>query len=147
MWGVKYMKQELEDQLARDFPFMLAKNVWTGEVCCDDDGNAYGFPCSVNDGWYRLIHVLCRELTDLYIANGRDPSEIMMMQVKEKYGQLRFYTGGLIDGAHDIIYRYEEMSYEVCEICGDTGTLCVKGGWYQTLCKKHMHEKGFNKVN
>lgn len=70
---MKDMKQELEDQLAKDFPFMIAKNVWTGEVCCDDDGNAYGFPCSVDDGWYQLIHGLCQELTDLYIANERDP--------------------------------------------------------------------------
>lgn len=139
------MKEELENQLAKDFPFMLARNVWSGELCLDDDGNTYGFPCEYSDGWYQLTHDLCQELSDLYVVNNCNPSEIIMMQVKEKYGQIRFYTGGLIEGAHDIIYKYEEMSYEVCEICGNAGTLCIKGGWYQTLCKKHMQELGYKK--
>ena len=35
------MNQELENKLAKDFPFMVAKNVWTGEICLDG-GNTYG---------------------------------------------------------------------------------------------------------
>lgn len=140
------MKYELEDQLANDFPFMLARNVWDGELCLDEDDNTYGFPCECSDGWYQLIYDLCQELNDLYISKGVDPSEILVMQVKEKFGQLRFYTGGLIDGAHDIISKYEDKSYEVCEVCGDDGTLCIKGGWYRTLCEKHMEEYGYKKL-
>jgi hypothetical protein len=134
------MKRELENQLAKDFSFMIAKNVFSGEVCLDEDNNTFGFPCSCGDGWYQVIHNLCQELTDFYVSKNSDPSEIEILQVKEKFGGLRFYTGGLIGGAHDIIHKHEDKSYEVCDVCGDPAEICIRGNWYRTLCDKHMLE-------
>ena len=140
------MNRELEKKLSEDFPFMIAKNDWTGEVCLDEDGNTFGFPCSYSDGWYQLTHDLCQELTDLYIANGINPDTIDIMQVKEKFAGLRFYTGGLIEGGNEIIQKYEDISFETCEICGEQGTVCRRGTWYATLCDKHRDEMNYKNI-
>lgn len=90
---------------------------------------AFGREC--DSGWDKLIDELIEELNEL-------PDDIEVLQIKEKYGGLRFYVNGASDKAFDIISRYENYSYHVCECCGDfyTAKLRVKNGWYKTLCNK-----------
>lgn len=61
------------------------------------------------------------------------------VQVKEKFGTLRFY----VDGATDVQYNYIEfaelMSSRTCEKCGQPGET-YPIGWHQTLCEKHADE-------
>lgn len=121
------MRDKLEQQLMDKFPFMEARSVFSGEKL------GFPFGCECGDGWYDIIYKLCDELNSLYIQNGKDLNEILVQQVKEKYGSLRFYTGGLIEGGHDIISKYEDLSAETCEICGKEGKL-TGAGWVQTLC-------------
>lgn len=125
------MKEELEQKLMDEFIFMEAKNVWTGEKL--------NFPksCECKDGWYNLIYNICKELNDLYISNRINPEEIFVTQIKEKFGTIRFYTNGLIDGGYEIINKYEKLSEKTCEICGTKGEMIVNRGWYQTLCEEH----------
>lgn len=89
--------------------------------------------CSVGDGWLQLLHDLIEEL----IAAGWDKQ---IKQVKEKFGGLRFYIGGGSQEIHDIISKYEALSYHVCEVCGEQGELRNDIGWYRTLCDKHYEE-------
>ena len=69
------------------------------------------------------------------------------MQIKEKFGSLRFYTGGLIKGGNEIISKYEYKSLETCEVCGDVGDLCIRGNWYRTLCDKHRDEMHYKSID
>jgi len=90
------------------------------------------------EGWYQLIHDLLEEL----IKTDWDRD---IHQIKEKFGGLRFYIGGASEEVHDIIHRYEELSYKTCDVCGEAGELrkdCGwKGGtWYKTMCDKHYLE-------
>lgn len=138
------MKSELELQLAKDFSFMIATNVFYGDFCFDlDEKSVYGFPCECHDGWYQIIHDLCEELEDYYMKNNADPFDIYVVQIKEKFGGLRFYTNGLIDGADDIISKYEDLSYNTCEVCGAPGEQCINGGWLRTLCEEHRISNGY----
>lgn len=84
---------------------------------------------SVGEGWYGILKSLIEEL----IEDGWDKQ---ICQVKEKYGGLRFYTNGGGENHHKIINKYEEMSRETCEVCGEPGTQ-RSGGWIQTLCDEH----------
>jgi hypothetical protein len=62
--------------------------------------------------------------------------QVEAMQVKEKFGGLRFYYSGgdsYIDG---VTAMAESMSYVTCEECGKPGTQ-TSGGWIQTLCDEH----------
>ena len=88
---------------------------------------AFGREC--DNGWNKLIDELIGELNKL-------PDEIELLQIKEKFGGLRFYVSGGSEEAHNIISRYENYSYHICEICGEfyTARTRVKQGWYKTLC-------------
>jgi hypothetical protein len=64
------------------------------------------------------------------------------VQVKEKYGTLRFYYDGgdlYIDGLANMA---ESISAVTCEVCGNPGKL-VGGGWVRTLCKTHAEEQNY----
>jgi len=88
----------------------------------------FGFECG--DGWFNLIYELSEKITKL------DPN-CEAVQVKEKFGGLRFYTNGNIDEVDSLIDEYEETSYHTCEECGDTTTAKERGGyWIRTLCDK-----------
>jgi hypothetical protein len=87
-----------------------------------------GFFC-VGPGWYELI----KNLIDELIADGWDKQ---ICQVKEKFGGLRFYTNGGGENHYNIISKYEKLSCNVCEECGESGEL-RQVGWWKTLCDEH----------
>lgn len=94
-----------------------------------------------DDGWFSLLNALC-----VVIESEIDqlPSELQgdfhAVQIKEKFGALRFYmnrTTPIISGA---IAMAEHMSYFVCEECGNLGQLHTTG-WAKTLCDKHYKKR------
>lgn len=81
------MKKELQTTLYRKFPKIFTqRNKSMTETCM-----CWGI--DTDDGWYNLIHMLC-ELLQWDIEENKYP-EIEAVQVKEKYGTLRFYTTGV----------------------------------------------------
>lgn len=82
-------------------------------------------------GWNKLIDPLI-ELV------GTHAGEIL--QIKEKFGGLRFYYVGGPDWVNKIVSLVEELSYHVCEECGLPGRPRY-GGWIKTLCEKHAEER------
>lgn len=85
---------------------------------------------SVGPGWRPMVIYLCQVCK----AHG-----VSVAQVKEKFGGLRFYLGGvaveIADEIFAIVDAAETMSYKICERCGDMGEP-RKGGWIKTLCDK-----------
>lgn len=62
------------------------------------------------------------------------------MQVKEKFGTLRFYVGGASEQAYHYIEFAEALSARTCEECGAPGQ--TRGsGWVRTLCDRHARER------
>lgn len=121
------MRKELREKLMKKFPWVEARNVFSGERL----GYAKGFECG--DGWYQLIHDMFQEIDDLYKVQGEDPMEIQILQIKEKWAELRVHLGNYIEEVDEIVQKYEEKSTSVCEVCGESGA--VKGeAWYKTLC-------------
>ncbi len=66
---------------------------------------------------------------------------VAVLQVKEKFGGLRFYVGGASDDLYDAIEEAESKSFTLCEKCGDPGELRKGRGWWQTLCDRHAQER------
>lgn len=62
--------------------------------------------------------------------------QVVAIQVKEKFGTLRFYYYGGDDVVNGIERMAESMSARMCETCGAPGT-ARGGGWIQTLCDEH----------
>lgn len=46
--------------------------------------------CECGDGWYQLIRDLCTEIASAYSRADGEP-DIIVRQVKQKFGKLRFY--------------------------------------------------------
>lgn len=63
-------------------------------------------------------------------------SQVVAIQVKEKFGGLRFYFSGGDDWIDGAVAMAESMSYRTCEVCGAPGTSNSKG-YIQTLCETH----------
>lgn len=94
----------------------------------------FGFECG--DGWFDLIWKLAEDLERIYkearlVIIPENPFRVV--QVKEKFGTLRFYINFGSDAMHDRIEQAEEESGRTCEVCGKPGEL--RGGfWVRTLC-------------
>ncbi len=67
----------------------------------------------ISPGWFKLVSDLIHEL----IATGWDKK---LDQVKQKFCGLRFYVGSkLTQGQKDLIDKYEQKSFNICEFCGE----------------------------
>ena len=63
------------------------------------------------------------------------------VQVKEKFGGLRFYVQAATDKHYQYISFAESMSYRTCEECGNPGKTYTDG-WHTTLCDIHAAMAG-----
>jgi len=79
--------------------------------------------------------------SDAAIATAKEQWEYkkthlpMALQVKEKFGGLRFYVTDATDAQYVMIGFAESMSYRICENCGTTkDARCWQEGWHRTLC-------------
>ena len=161
------MTKELEKKLEEAFPFMRkgkSLEQQRADNYIDDLYSAFGVECQ--DGWYDLIYELCEEIMKAYTDEGR-PMDMVVDQIKEKYGTLRFYyhfggqsetiqsldvmgVGGIRmmsksapfeDKIASIVAKYEEKSAHICEDCGSPGALRPDLGWVLTLCDVCYEQK------
>jgi len=89
-------------------------------------------PCEIScgNGWYELIRDLCYAIMKCGIGE-----EFYAVQVKEKFGGLRFYVYGSSDEVQQLINKAEDDSFSVCKKCGSKDGVDVRGkGWIKTLC-------------
>ena len=74
-----------------------------------------------------------------------DPAIPLAVQVKEKYGTLRFYMHYSTEEMEDLIHEAEKQSAKTCETCGQPGVL--RGpGWYFTACETHAFDGAGNYI-
>jgi len=94
---------------------------------------SWGFQCG--DGWYDLLYQVSQQIT-AYAAHHPDPTvqQVLAVQVKEKFGTLRFYVRGADAHIQALIDAVEAESAQICERDGTPGRLRVRQGHSQTLC-------------
>ncbi len=118
------MNKNNTEKLYNDFPNLYRQRLLTIQESC----MPWGFECG--DGWFQLIYTLSKKLSQV------NP-KCQALQVKEKFGTLRFYTMNTNDQGYLLIAEAEENSSSICEICGDTSTAKIRGdSWLKTLCDK-----------
>lgn len=95
----------------------------------------------VNPGWVPLVDELHAKVLEI------DP-DVVVDQVKEKFGGLRYYFSTEKEGANktlqDLAWEYETRSFHTCEVCGETeGTVndSFGHGWVNTLCPTHAEQR------
>jgi len=128
------MKKELQDRLVTVYSEIFSEVGKTPQESC------MAFGICVDDGWYWLIDQLCSHLQSNIGSYGSP--QIVAVQVKEKFGGLRFYVNSATDEQFAIISFAEDLSFSICEACGSTKEVSsTDKGWIKTLCKECQEKK------
>lgn len=93
------------------------------------------FECE--EGWYDLINELSTKLEEEIKKEKFSDVFFATLQIKEKYGCLRFYMSNTTDKMNELIAEAENKSSNICEICGEKGKLQNKFNQYEVRCEKH----------
>lgn len=103
------------------------------------DSYEYNKDCFENKGgktdWGRPVTAKEIEEKRVKMQEAADCVPVAV-QVKEKFGGLRFYINRGTDEHYNYINFAESMSYRTCEQCGSPGKRYTDG-WHQTLCDHH----------
>jgi len=133
------MKRELEEKLVTAFPLLYSDRTAPLQKTC----MCWGFSCG--DGWFDLIWELSEKLEPLiqkWVEENPNEEQWKLpraVQVKEKFGALRFYMSTETPGMSEAITTAEGKSATICEECGNPGVRRF-GGWIRTLCDHHEEE-------
>lgn len=130
---------EFEKRLKEKHPVMFSK--------------PYGGVC-VGEGWWPIIESLCDQI-DHYVKwkneqkekynRGEGCPEVIVDQIKEKFGGLRFYYTGGDDRVYGMVTMAESWAGHACEICSKPGK-SRNDGWIKTLCDDHELERQANRI-
>lgn len=104
--------------------------------------NKYG-GFAVGKGWYPILEKLCANIQQHIDWANRENEvveQVVVEQIKEKFGGLRFYYQGGDEQIHGMVRMAEAFAGSLCEDCGGIGER-RSGGWVRTLCDKHEQER------
>ena len=107
---------------------------------------------AIGEGWWPIVEVLCSHIQqhidwinfniNKYPERGVEPVEqVVVAQIKEKFGSLRFYYDGGDAYVRGLVEMAESWAGRSCEICGERGTRGDNNGWVSTLCPTHRAER------
>lgn len=100
-----------------------------------------GFACG--KGWWPIITELCGQIQHHINWKNRQSeivAQVVVGQIKEKFGGLRFYYSGGDDEISGMVRMAEAWANNTCETCGLPGK-SRDGGWIKTLCDTHEAER------
>jgi hypothetical protein len=101
---------------------------------------------AVGEGWWPIIESLCANIqshTDWWNKNRETRpvvEQVVVAQIKEKFGGLRFYYDGGDEKIQGMVRMAESWADAVCEDCGTPATKKTTG-WIRNVCDKHFEER------
>lgn len=89
-------------------------------------------------GWRKAFAFQMMDEVKAELERNGDMDSFQIMQIKEKYGELRFYYVGTTEGSllHDIVHKYSVISRHVCIKCGNPNARMVYAGWISPYCRE-----------
>ena len=117
---------EHNKELIEEYPFLKLKyNL--------DDMLTYTWLDDMPIGWRIAFgEQLCKEIKEELIKNNELDS-YKIIQIKEKFGGLRWYDNSGLPGMQFIIAKYEALSEKTCINCGKPANWISKG-WISPYC-------------
>lgn len=125
-------KIEENKELCTKFPFLKIADWRTDEV-----PENYDYTCiwldDLENGWRSAFGIqLCTELAAALEKEGKLET-YLIDQIKEKFGELRWYDHGGTRETDEIIEKYTELSRRTCKNCGAPATK-ISTGWISPWC-------------
>lgn len=133
-------REEIQEsrRLIAEYPFIAPWYFRDGETFPppQDTGESYvpSFLDDMPDGWRENFgEQLCKELKEAIVKAGKLDT-YSILQVKEKYGELRWYdTGGTAETCA-IKQKYIDLSSHTCIMCGKPAKY-ITTGWIEPYCE------------
>lgn len=123
------MSPELDDALCKRY-----HRIFEIKKSCDNTSLAcFGFECQ--DGWFNIIDTLCEQIQSHIDHHGHP--QVLARQVKEKFGQLRFYHTHGDEVVSALVGFAEALSEKTCELCGSPAAQVSDKGWTRVRCSNH----------
>lgn len=131
------MSPDLTENLYAAFPNLYG----IGRTRMQDVDMRWGFECG--DGWYQILFDLSQALNGYKALHPEN--NFRVVQVKAKFGQLRFYLDNPPDATMSkMIADASTCAGRTCEITGKAGVLCINGRRRaMVLCEEKASELGF----
>lgn len=133
-------------ELTEKHPYLIPRNVWTGEVSKDYDYSRTHLD-RIPEGWRIAFgEQFVNELTEAFDKYRPGfKNEYFITQIKEKYGSLRWYDFGIIPEAYDIVKKYENLSRKTCIECGEPATK-ISIGYISPYCDKCIGDECYREI-
>ena len=138
------MNEQLDKQLVEKYPKIFRDRYGDMKQTLMCWGFDHG------DGWYQILDSLCGNIQNYIDWNNKSAEagykdfkpveQVVAVQVKEKFGGLRFYYDGGNDHISGMVRMAESWAANTCEECGSPGKVRT-GGWIRTLCDEHAKER------
>jgi hypothetical protein len=160
------MNKELEEYLIKKYPKILSVSNYNKEHCygmfgfeCEDgwflhldrmfaaiqstidfsETNYENLTQHYNKlPWYKKLWSIYKRSRYHYLRDNQTPiPQVTAVQIKEKFGTLRFYYIGGDERITSIVDFYESYTQYICEECGSTVDVGSTSGWIRNVCQKH----------
>jgi hypothetical protein len=104
--------------------------------------HAYATPqFQCREGWYDLLHLLSGRLEPLVLVQPAE-KRLLVVQVKQKFGTLRYYVRNATVTMKELIAEAEYDSAKICERCGAPGkTAAGDRSGIETNCSTCFDER------
>ena len=136
-----------KDLLER-YPWLTPYNVWTGKPLEDYDYE-YTLADDIPRGWRIAFGDQMLEELDQLLKKYNFEKEYRIVQIKEKFGGLRWYDDGFPEEGWEEykawLYKYEDLSFKTCMSCGKPAIGFTKG-WIMPLCKDCMKDMPYDPI-
>lgn len=139
-WNYEHLtddqRKEENKKLIEKYPFLLPRNVFTDNIV-DDYDYSWTLMDEIPTGWRiafgeLFLNELKEELKRVNFLN-----DYRVLQVKEKYGSLRWYTNGVPKDSRlfDIAEKYSHLSENICIRCGKPDVPMINASWISPYCE------------
>ena len=139
------MKKLTNKELVEKYPFLIIRTDWyTGKPLSEDEINyEHTWWDDIPEGWAKAFGIqMCDELLEI-LKEGNCLNDYRIVQIKEKYGGLRWYDNGIPLEIREKYYtwlkKYEDLSFETCIMCGEPATHKTRG-WINYVCESCYNE-------
>lgn len=145
--------KEYNRRLCEKYPFLIPSNRWSGKRITEGAGFWPESPDSVPEWDYENTELddmpegwriafgeqLCAELKAELEKDGF-LDKYRIVQIKEKFGELRWYDNYGTVAMTRIIDKYSVMSARICLCCGKPATRITQG-WIAPFCDECCPDK------
>ena len=119
--------KEQNKELVKRFPFLMPPHE---ELDYDYEHTLLD---DMPPGWRKSFGVqMCEEIAQVLYENDY-LDKYKIAQIKEKFGELRWYDFGAPDKVQEIIDKYSRISAKTCISCGKPATR-ITLGWIAPYC-------------